>query len=391
MDFSNKFSIQLTPKQKQDIITKIRQSNTFGKATTSSALLQYLFDATLNGTNLKEGVIDIDFYGSKEVEEKNNPRVRVNVYNLRKKLLSYYEHEGKNDTWQLRIDKGQYQVSFVRKHTRKRLVKRFKWSIIIPYTALIIAVIVIIQTTIPPKAPALWQNFFDKNASTNLFIGDAFGFVGETILGRKGWTQDYGINNIEEFYNYIDDKPELKNSIRPAKFTFATGMAGISVQHFQRFFQNHQKAFSIRYSSRSSVAEISETNAMYIGTFHNNNKFTNFFNNANPYFKITDTRLLLSNHPQIRDTSYNIFIPGEFQEYAVVSKYPATGNTEHFVFFSQHDIGVSATVDYFTNVDSVRSFERKYLEGKKYFTAVFNVKGQDRTDTDIALELVVNY
>lgn len=383
--------MQPSLKEKQDIVLKIRGSKTFSNATTSSALLQYLHDATINGNNLKEGVIDMEFYGSKEFVEKSNPRVRVNVYNLRKKLSAYYEEEGRSDLWKLQIDKGQYSVSFIKMQQSKIVINKLSWKLAIPYTGLIGAILVIIFTNIPPKTPVLWRSFFTNNKPINLYIGDAFGFIGNTITGRKGWSQDYGINNIEEFYTFIDKNPDLKDIIQPAKFTFATAMASISTQYLQQFFQEHHQAFSIRYSSRSSVAEISEGNSMYIGTFHNDNKFINFFNNADPYFKITSNFLILSNHPQLRDTAFNIFISGDLQEYAVVSKYPGVGDTEHFVFFSQHDIGVSATVEYFTNADSLQNFTQTYLKDKKYFTAVFNVQGQDRINTGLNLEMIATY
>lgn len=116
-----------------------------------------------------------------------------------------------------------------------------------------------------------------------------------------------------------------------------------------------------------------------------------FFNDANPYFNLSGKTLRLIGHPTLKDSLFTFGTSLVDQEYAIVAKYPSIGDSEHFVFFSQHDIGVSATVEYFTNNENLQKFEAKYLKGHKYFTALFKVKGQNRVDTDLKLEMVVGF
>ncbi|WP_111708200.1 helix-turn-helix domain-containing protein [Lutibacter citreus] len=382
---------KLSAIQKQEIVTKIRQSNTFKKASTSNALLQYLNNATLKGTNLKEGVIDLDFFGSKEASDKNNPRVRVNVYNLRKKITQYYETEGKDDLWQLTIDKGQYEVRFFKKQVRKPFINKLSWRKSLPYLGLLITISALIYTNTTPKPPSLWKSIITKEKPTHLIIGDHFGVTGNTITGGFGWTRDFEINNINEFYALLEEKPELKNTIRPANYTYTTRMAALAAQQFERLYQHYNQDLDIRFSTLTSISVIKEGNAIYAGPIKNKNQFIHFFNEANPYFTIANGELHLSNHPQLKDTIFNLKPPIVEEEYAIVSKYPSIGDSEHFVFFSDHDIGVSATAEYFTNKDSIQNFVNTYLKDKKYFTAIFKVKGQHRTNTDIKLEMAVGF
>lgn len=376
---------------KQAIVAKIKASNTFKKAPTSIALLQYLFDATSKGTHLKEGLVDIEFFGSKNTNEKNNPRVRVNVYNLRKKLTAYYNTEGVEDKWQLTIDKGQYQVRFFKKESNSFFKQKVNWPKLIPYLALITCFTFLVLTNIPPKTPQIWKSFLQKGVITNLFIGDHFGITGKTTTGNNGWTRDFKINNVKEFYNLLDKKPELKAILKPSTYSYSTRMAALATQGFQKFYQEYDKAFHIRFSTQSSISEIKESNAIYVGPSKNGNKFVSFFNEGNPYFTLTSHSLTLLNHPEIASKKIEINRAVVDEEYAIVSKYPSINNAEHFVFFSQHDIGVSGTVEYFTNTDSLKVFKDKFLKNHKYFTAVFKVKGQDRTNTNIKLEMVVPF
>lgn len=382
--------MQLTASQKQDIVSKISQSKTLKNAPTSRALLQYLHDATVKGIHLKEGVIELEFFGNKG-DNETNPRVRVNVYNLRKKLVDYYEQEGKDENWKLIIDKGQYQVRFAKKKTRVQSIKMLSWTKVLPYIGLLLAILALIITNTPPKIPMLWRTILSGTQPTNLIIGDHFGATGTTITGGKGWTRDFQINNVTEFYDLLEKKPELKNGLEPANYTYTTRMAALSVQHIQQLFQRFDHEISIRFSTQTSTSEIKEGNAIYVGPTKNKNQLIHFFNEGNPYCKISNDTLYLSNYPSINDLALNLNNPEVSEEYAIVSKYPSTGNTEHLVFFSQHDIGVSATVEYFTDTDSIQSFMESYLKDNNYFTAIFKVKGQNRTNTDLKLEKVVGF
>ncbi len=307
--------MQLSETQKQEIVTKIRNSTTFKKATTSSALLQYLHNATLSNIQLKEGIIDIEFFGREGSPDKSNPRVRVNVYNLRKKLGNYYENEGKDDNFVLNIDKGQYQVGYAKKKMVKSIFKTITWQQIAPYVALFSALLFILFSNIPPTKPSIWKPFLSKAKSTHLVIGDVFGATGITITGGSGWTRDYDVNSASDFFALIDKKPELMDLIEPANYTYTTGMAAIASQKIQQLFQYHDRSFSIRFFTQTSISEIKEGNAIYAGPIKNNNQFIHFFNEGNPNCKISYNTLSISNYKHMADTSYNLNWIGNMEEY----------------------------------------------------------------------------
>lgn len=382
--------MKITKYQKDNIVKRITESKTFKNAPTSIALLQYLYYATEKGIHLKESVVDIEFFKSKNAGDRSNPRVRVNVHNLRKKITQFYDTEGVDDIWRLQIDKGQYQVRFHKIERSKSILKTLNWPTLIPYALLLVFVIISIKLSIPKSKPKMWKPFLSEDSGTHLYIGDHFGVTGTTITKNNGWTRDFSINSTNDFYNFIDKNPNLRDSIRPANYSYSTRMAALSSQKLQSFFQDYNKTFSIRFSTQTSASEIKEGNAIYVGPSKNDNQFLYFFNEANPYFEISNTTLKLHDHPKFKDSIYNLNSYNITHEYAVVSKYKS-GNTEHFVFFSQHDIGVSATLEYFTNKDSIQKFYDTHLKNNAFFTAIFEVKGQDRTNTSLKLNRVISF
>ncbi|APZ45571.1 hypothetical protein BW723_04345 [Polaribacter reichenbachii] len=383
--------MKLSNQKKEEVVARITKSNTFKNAPTSIALLLYLFEATQKNTPLKESIIDIDFFGGFEISNKNNPRVRVNVYNLRKKLDAFYTDEGKNEEWILQILKGQYNTSFIQNENKKNKLKKINWKIAFPYFGLVCILLFLLINSLPNKSPELWKPFLENHTKTKLFIGDHFGISGKTITNKPGWTRDFNINSSEDFYTYIDKNPELKNKIKPSTYSYSTRMSALATQKFQSFFQFYKSSFDIRFSTQTSIPEIKEGNIIYVGPTKNKNLFLKFFNEGNPYCKIINDDLIISKPIYKKDSIISIKSPKIAEEYAVVSRYKSIGNTEHFVFFSQHDIGVSATVDYFLNKDSLQVFSDKYLKGKKHFTAIFKVKGVNRTETDLKILDVIPF
>ncbi len=373
------------------IIAHLCKSKTFANAPTSIALLQYLYKASVNQTDLKESIIEWEFFGTQENSTKSNPKVRVNVYNLRKKLTHYYQEEGKKEPYRVVIDKGQYLIRFERSNEKSTLRSQFNLGVLLPYLLLIVLLTAWIVNSIPPSKPKLWEPFLSDKTKTTLFIGDAFGMMGTTITGNEGWTRDYSINSLEEFYTFCDSQPAFKNKLTPPAYAYTTQMGVFSALNLQTLFTPYKHNFTVRFSSQTTIADIKESNAIYAGTLKNNNPFIPFFNAGNPYFKLQDSLLTFSHHASLRDTLYVFPYTVRDTELAIVSKIKGPNNTCQLLFFSNHDIGVKSTFQYFTNQDSIKKFSDTYLQNHTSFTAIFRAKGVNRSDTELKLLRVVTF
>lgn len=378
--------MSLSRKQKDEIVKKLRQSETLKNATTSNALLQYLYEATIEGVRIKEEVIYLEFYGAKNYKQ-DTTRVRVNVYNLRKKLTQYYVEEGRNDLWQLTIEKGQYKVSFVKSKMGVERIKSYNWGAIIPSVGLVLSLLFIIFLKAPPRSDKIWNPFFKDQFKTFVYVGDMFTVAGKTIFGRWGWTRSLDINNRDDLLNLLEQRPELIDSVAPSQVTLMKPSLAVTVQHLQRFFQNYNQSFSIRFSTKVSITDITEGNAIYCGPITNQNEFVSTFNKANPYFIMRNGSLILQNHPSIQSKRFQIFAAVMEKKYVVVSKYPNPNGTTHLVFFSQDDDGLVSTIQYFTDPLTLSHFIDTYLKEHQYFTAVFTIE-ENKSD-QLSLETTV--
>ncbi|GAF03695.1 hypothetical protein JCM21142_62374 [Saccharicrinis fermentans DSM 9555 = JCM 21142] len=381
----------LSKEKKLELAKKITQSNTFKNAPTSIALLKYLVQTNIDERELKEGIIDIEFFGGQSDKDKNNPRVRVNIFNLRNKLHKYYLSEGINDLWQLKIDKGQYRLRFEKQGLQQRHIINKKYVQAVPYLLLSILITVLIFHNLADSPPQIWKAFFNNNHTTNLFIGDAFGYGGKTISGLHGWTRDFSVNSLDDYYEMVEQQPQLISTTSPTDYFYSKRMAENATHDLSRYFTKWGRDFEIKYATRTSFSDIKKDNTIYVGRLKYQKNFTYLFNEGNPYFKVKDRSIEFSGHPILKDTSFVVSTNETDQDYAIVARIPGPHHTEQFLFFSDHDIGVMGTVELFTNEDAIKSFATKHLKDKSYFVAIYKAKGKERINLDMKEVLIVPF
>ncbi|HKJ40559.1 MAG TPA: hypothetical protein VKA27_00645 [Sunxiuqinia sp.] len=378
-----------TNEEKKQLLERLLSQSTFAKSPTSSVLLQYLVQMSIDDIDIKETTIGVDLLGKKYDADKGNARIRVSMYNLRKKLNTYYESEGKEDTWRIVIPKGQYRPEFVKNTGHSNSVNTKNYWIGGLVAALIISWLAFYlnerQTT-----PSMWKAFFDNGKPTTLFIGDSYGFMGPTGLGHVGWVRDYSINDADDLYNFLEAHPTFKDSLSPANYFYTTGMAAYASKEVARLFERHHADFSIRFTSNSNYSDIIGENSIYAGPIKNDNKFIRFFNEENSKFKLkNNSQLHYLGDKEQPDTTFQLAVQGLEFEYAIVSRLEGPAQTAQLIFFSDHDIGVKATVEYFTNADSIKAFYNRYFDGQNVpFTALFETWGIERTNTSLKPILV---
>ena len=98
---------------KYNALDVLRKSTTFGKHLLFIKILAYLIDAEKEGYQPKSKAIAIDLLEDENLGKGQDAYIRAQIHNLRKKLHEFYLDEGINETLQLTIPKGAYEVKLV--------------------------------------------------------------------------------------------------------------------------------------------------------------------------------------------------------------------------------------------------------------------------------------
>ena len=367
-------------------LEKITASSVFSKSPVNRELLKYLAACSVNGEKPKEFQIASDVFGKKFNADKEL-NVRVYIHNLRKKLHEYYQHEGKDDELVFELPKGQYSIHF--KHARLKSVRKkmYRFSpLLFTISVVLLAGSLFVNMLFSQKTGIrFWNDFLRGGFPTRLVLGDHYFFRGNLASGGTGAIRDNRINTDVEFDNYLRANPELLGKMEKSSITYINNQAPLGLFYLMQLFGGGHFDMDMDYSSRVKIDDFRDRNLLFIGSFKTLQQLRNTVERLGLVYNIEETMLEYQTSDSIfffdnRSTNYLSY------EYATVSHFELPDGRRVLFFLCDLDIGNIALVKYFTDKSKMKFFSKELKKlGTKNFKAVFEVKGQNRTDFDINL------
>jgi hypothetical protein len=386
----------------QTYLTKVLHSSEFQNSTKYQKLLEYLVNSTLEGNIPKELTIAMELFGMEMKDDTlGESNIRVYIHNVRKKLDSYYRNEGKTDKIQFKIPKGRYKVEFVK--TRKRhSIFDIKSFIIIASALALLILADIFFLRINPAANSrivkrtyskrVWKDFMDNEVPLAVVIGDYYLLSDETYPDRSRFLRDVRINSESDFDNFLLENPEYQQTLSRTKHTFMGKYAPICIDELGRLMNLAGMNFKVILASEFQWQNLKNYNVIYIGSFKSLGMLGQLTKNSNFSFNVYPNELLF--HELKSDSIFNYHSLGSDiddayeTDYCVVTKLPVSSQQEVLMFLSVRDIGLIAAMDYFTNAETLKSFEKILGDDDPegdYFEACFKIQGLDRNSMNIDL------
>lgn len=370
-------------------LQNIIKSKTFSKSPRSIRLLKFLVKKAQSGEDIKEDTLGLELFNSKYNPYKKDSKVRVYMFNLRKKLIEYYANDGIEDEIVFEIIKGQYNIRFVNNTVEtNRLIRRKKnTKLVIILGSLLLISSAGLFLGIMSKSRNCWDYFFKSPLNTVCFLSDHF-VVKPEVNNKYNWvTHIEGVNNEADLAKYLVENRDKK--IRIPGYTFLTKMAPIVSQSLTKWFVKHNRDFEIRMESDFTYESIRENNVIFAGQHKTMGESKDFFLMNSKIFEAIDDGFI------VKHDSIKIFaskLSGMTKvEYTMVSFITLGKDKEILYFTSNHDIGVMAAVSNFTNKKWLKEFYLNFPDGAKNFNALFETEGIKRTELNsklIAIEFV---
>ncbi len=402
----------ISSEHKIDVLEGLLSSVAFSKSTTSNVLLRYLIESSISGKDLNATDIALELFASHYEPEKSEATVRVNVYHLRKKLDKYYETEGAADPIHIAIKRGQYGVHFYKKENPKVGIARWKKLLLAAIAICILLLSPYLFKKITYKDP-VWNSLFKNDKETTLYLYDIFGYYGPTLFNDIGWHRDYEINSPEDFYREVEKHPEFLEDYSPGRNIYVNFLSAYSVNDLSKHFYRHNREFKIHKFHNLSFQQLKEQNSIYLGPLRYDNAFVDFFNLKSKRVKLIERiqnksnleadffdgqdaaynegrNILYKDASKHMDTLIELKSNGNKDEHILVAKLKGDNDTSNLLFFSNHGFGATAAIEYFTNIDSIASFNSKYLQFSEEFIVLFHVTGKERTSMNIRQVLFDN-
>ncbi len=380
-------------------VKKINESLEFSNSGKYRNLLNYLVDASEKGLVPKEVTIAYEVFnidaGRDSVNEAN---IRVYIHNLRKKLDTYYNNEGKDDKIILKIPKGRYKVEYVKRDKKSGYKSRI-------YVSLLFAIVLLLSLNIfylkfykggkkatKNKSGLIWSDFVNSDTPVLVVIGDYYLTSDNTYYDRVRYIRDSRINSEKDFEKFLEEHPKYKNNLFRTKHTFLGKFAPICINELAEFFHSHNKSFDIIMSSDFKWQDLQKNNVIYIGSFKTLGLFNMYLKNSNFKFNIFPNELTF--HQLSPDTTFHYFsfdsdVNNAYEsDYPVITLMPGPNKHKVLLFIASRDIGLIAATRYFTNPEKVNKLEKEHFTDyadSLYFETCFKVQGLQRNVISIDL------
>lgn len=361
-------------------LDKILRHSSFSKSKVNGRLLSYLVHASLNGDEIKEVIIGNEIFGSNYDPIKSDNKVRVYVYNLRKKLDDYYRQNTDKSQIIFSIKKGQYQVQFSESNKNTPFLnKKRKWFI--PVIASLLLAFFVIAIIVKQNQVYFWNENLSKTYNTTVLFGDLYTLAGVTVTGENGITRDFSINSEVDFKRYIQNNPHMTDSLSSGMYQYLTRFAPYCSKEISCFFSQNDLDFDVKLLSEWDKTNLQKENVVYFGQSKTMGLLKNVLAESFPYYKFNNASFERTDALSGNIATYTDIVSrgGKITDYTVVAKLTTQNGNSLKFFLSDQDCGAISAIEYFTNRDSTKAFyERNTLESESDFIAIFKVEGWER-------------
>lgn len=385
-----------------DIIYKFQsqicEDRTFEKSPRNVRLLKFLIEKAIAKEDVNEYIVGLELFEQNYHPESNDSKVRVYMYNLRKKLEEYYDVSGKNDELKFVLNKGQYNLEFdfnPNTNSGQSEKKRFYAPLLggnklnisqaILIATIVVLVLFIANTTRQGtyKSEDCWKPFFEKNAGNVCIVADQV-MVYQFKNGEKIPRIIFGINNENDFIEHIRNHAE--DTVQLADYTLFSKMAPYSVKRLTEWFLDNNSQYSLRLETGFQTDELRDNNILYVGQHKTMSTSKALFLKNSKKFDVSER---MGGFKVLTDGKEEKFVAHSNDnirtEYAMVSFMKLESGNHALYFVSNNDIGVMATVNNFTKKEWLQDFYKNLPANSKYFNALFEVSGTGRTEIDCKL------
>lgn len=378
-------------------IQRIIYSKGFGHSKTYASLLSYILHASVKGQVPKEISIAIDVFGK---DENYNPAqdtlVRVYMYNLRKKLKYYYEHEGKEESYQITIPKGKYEAIFaepecISSKASKQGSIPLQWMVglvilILIFGALNFWLFKLGNVEEQDKTVAdseIWAGFIQPEGMTlSIVMGDIFLFEEyDTLLGRMRMVRDSWINSADDLESLVNSDPRLSDrNLSIAENPLLTKSQVFSLKSLIPVVGEMSDDFFIRVMSRINSEELHDRDLIFIGLYKTLGLLEYVFDSSHFFLTTPYTELV---HEPTSEVIYQEGNPlARHKDYGYLAKVNGPNNNQIMIISSFTDTGIMQVINQITRPASILELEQSISAelGKvpPEWEVLFEVGGYDR-------------
>ncbi len=379
--------------QKQKILKKILQSEEFVHSAKHQKLLTCLFNASVNNHTLKESDIALYMFDrGADFDPASDTIVRVSMHNLRSKLERFYETEGKKEKIRIEIQKGHYEIKFIRHqfHHYRDYFSFFRIavcvSILLIFSLMLYKILNyrkhINLNMLAVRESSFWSDIIDSKRNILIVIGDEFFFIQHHGLDQSVMRR-HEINTLDDLDAFVATQPDSL-FYRKTPYVF---FPKISVWPLRTILSIINPRTSVRFkeSSRLTSSDLLKENIIFLGSIRSLYLFDDLIEEA-PY-QLHWEADLRNQHITSHDSSLSLYFDGgpdkTHIDYCFLKKFSGPSGNTILMIFSCFEAGISGVTDIISNEKELQNLQKMIGDslGKsvKEYSILFRTRGHART------------
>jgi len=400
-------SEQISPEELKELCQRIIRSGELGRSRTYAAILEYLAECALTGTNPKEVAIAMDVLGREsDFDVGKDSIVRVHVYHLRNKLAAYFARQGSGEKWRIDIPKGQYLLVCSLNETVEPVpepalsitgkpLQRRSFAPWLALAAIVMLGLNLLQNdrdaadpVVNPFAEAgLWQPLLDDERPVLVLIGDYY-IMGE--LDDSGnvrrMVREFNINSRQDLVTRQSDGRDQSYFNLDLSYT-PTSISNALLQVL-RVFDGDTGRVQVKMMSKLSTTDLVGSHIIYLGYLSGlQGLYDLMFAASGLTVGLTYDELIGLDNNLIYTSSSGLSIgENSYRDYGMLSTFPAPGGTQYVLLAGMRDEGLINLAEEVTDPAELQALEQGLQVGSdKSYEALYEVLGYDGTNFDAKL------
>jgi len=401
---------------------KVTASGALGRSRSYARLLEFLVDCAANERTPKELEIAMEVFGkSADFDPSQDSMVRVYAHNLRQKLEHHYATDGRSETQQLSLARGEYRVSLIPPEGAEApspangavdapklapvaaapVVSRWRLGLaalgLLAVGALLGLGVAANRT--PALSPAktvaaspIWAELLDDDLPILVVVGDYYIFGELDSHGDVArLVRDFSVGSNRELEELMVSDPDLAARYLDLDLTYLPTGSAFALVDVLHVLYTADKPVRVVSMSEMSDAELKTSHVVYLGYISALDKLEEFVFASSSlsigytYDELRDTETgeLYSSEAGLPEINRN------YRDYAFISTFPGPAGNQFLVVAGTRDAGMMQAAHALSDPMFIRSIEQSRPDTKSMrppaFEMLYEVTGYGRTNLDARL------
>lgn len=391
----------ISPDELNALAERIINSGVLGRSKKYGAILRYLVECTLEGQSPKEAAIAVDVLGKDaEFDVGKDSIVRVHIFHLRNKLDIYYSDLGLKEKYRLDIPKGQYVITTSLNEEKPELAvsvtgKPLQRSSFTPWLAALVVFLLILNFfpddeladsagfSSPLSVVQPWQSLLDDELPILLVIGDyyIFGEVDENGNVLR-MVREFDINSREELAELQQRQPATTDNYYNLDLSYIPISIANAMARLVPILGSKADRLSVKMMSELDTADLANNHLIYLGYLSAVDTLLDLmFADSGLSIGATYDELINLETNEYYIGSTGLSGDGSFQDYGMVSAFPAPNGNQFLLIAGMRDEGLVNIAQQMTSPESLAVLMEAFKgENPVSFEALYEVFGFDNTN-----------